>query len=129
MGTESSLLSSYTFDPAFTSPDPTPTLSNLQSQCPPQLSTSSATLRVSTTPIKKEVTCVQALCLWRNSSSEINNELYKGYMKGNSEKKINEILSAYDFSNSDAKTYNVTLWYNSTTQAVVLKLCCDYHAP
>ncbi|KAI5329985.1 hypothetical protein L3X38_029382 [Prunus dulcis] len=117
MGTESPLQSSYMFDPAFTSPDPTP-ISNLQRQCPPQLSTSSATLRVSTTPIKKEVTCVQALYLWRNSSSEINNELYKGYMKGNSEKKINEILSAYDFSNSNAKTYNVTLWYNSTTQAV-----------
>lgn len=51
-GTESPLQSSYMFDPAFTSPDPTP-ISNLQRQCPPQLSTSSATLRVSTTPIKK----------------------------------------------------------------------------
>lgn len=31
--------------------------------------------------------------MWRNSSSEINDELYKGYRKGNPERKINEILT------------------------------------
>lgn len=40
-----------------------------------------------------EVLCVQGLHLWRNSSSEINNELYKGYRKGNPERKINEIVA------------------------------------
>ena len=40
-----------------------------------------------------EVRCVQGLHLWRNSSSEINDELFKGYHKGNSERKINEIVA------------------------------------
>lgn len=31
--------------------------------------------------------------LWRTSSSEINDEIYRGYMKGNSEEKINEIVA------------------------------------
>lgn len=81
--------------------------------------------------------------MWRNSSSEINNELYKGYRYGNSERKINELLSgylfiylpllfdmisivycrailivvflaAYDFSNSNMNNFNVSIWYNST---------------
>ena len=37
--------------------------------------------------------CVQGLPLWRNSSTAVNNELYKGYRKGNTERKINEILA------------------------------------
>lgn len=91
-----------------------------------------------------DVNCIQGLHLWRNSSSEINNELYKGYRKGNSEGKINEIVaglpirickwitfivlnlfdfypflflfhcSAYDFLNSDQNNFNVSIWYNST---------------
>lgn len=40
-----------------------------------------------------DVRCVQGLHLWRNSSSEINNELYKGYRKGNPERQINEIVA------------------------------------
>lgn len=40
-----------------------------------------------------DVNCIQGLHLWRNSSSEINNDLYKGYRKGNSEGKINEIVA------------------------------------
>lgn len=42
-----------------------------------------------------EVRCVQGLHLWRNSSSEINDELFKGYHKGNSERKINEIVAGW----------------------------------
>ncbi|KAK6123306.1 hypothetical protein DH2020_042957 [Rehmannia glutinosa] len=60
------------------------------------------------------VRCVQGLNLWRNSSSEINDELYRGYRKGNSERKINEIVAAYDFMNSNENLFNVTIWYNST---------------
>lgn len=40
-----------------------------------------------------DVRCVQGLHLWRNSSSEINDELYKGYRKGNPERQINEIVA------------------------------------
>ena len=42
-----------------------------------------------------EASCVRGLNLWRNSSSEINDELYKGYRKGNSERKINEIVAGW----------------------------------
>lgn len=46
-----------------------------------------------------EVQCVQGFSLWRNSSSEINDELYKGYRKGNPERKINEIVAGWSISN------------------------------
>ncbi|KAL2646002.1 hypothetical protein AAZV13_05G025600 [Glycine max] len=49
-----------------------------------------------------EIKCAQALNLWRNSSSEINGELYKGYQ------------TAFDFLNSNRNRYNVSIWYNST---------------
>ncbi|CAA6674985.1 unnamed protein product [Spirodela intermedia] len=71
---------------------------------------------------RKEVKCVQALNLWRNSSSIINGELYKGFRQGNSfhftifgesEAHICS-FSAYDFLDSDEKNYNVRIWYNST---------------
>lgn len=42
-----------------------------------------------------EVRCVQGLNLWRNGSAEINDELYRGYRKGNSEGKINEIVAGW----------------------------------
>lgn len=64
--------------------------------------------------VQQDVNCIQGLHLWRNSSSEINNELYRGYRKGNSEGKINEIVAAYDFLNSDQNNFNVSIWYNST---------------
>ncbi|CAH2041013.1 unnamed protein product, partial [Thlaspi arvense] len=54
------------------------------------------------------------LQLWRNSSGDINDELYKGYWKGNSEHKINELLAAYDFLNTNLNNFNVSIWYNST---------------
>ncbi|XP_020227731.1 ABC transporter A family member 7 [Cajanus cajan] len=61
-----------------------------------------------------ELKCAQALNLWRNSSSEINSELYKGYYGGNTEGQVNEIVSAFDFLNSNENRYNVSIWYNST---------------
>lgn len=39
------------------------------------------------------VNCVQGLNLWRNSSSDVNRELFKGYRKGNLEEKINEFAA------------------------------------
>ncbi|KAB1216655.1 ABC transporter A family member 8 [Morella rubra] len=97
-------------DPAFFSGVP---IYNVQSRC-----SSNSTLSVSfqefSINVQQEVSCVQGLPLWRNSSSEINNELYKGYRKGNSESKINEFTAAYDFLNSNGNSFNVSIWYNST---------------
>ncbi|OAY47650.1 ABC transporter A family member 7 isoform X1 [Manihot esculenta] len=96
-------------DPAFIEDSP---LYYIQHQC-----TSNSRFSVSVQSIidfQKEAACVQDLRLWRNSSSEINEQLYKGYRKGNSDEKINEILAAYDFLNSNANNFNVSIWYNST---------------
>ncbi|CAL9031668.1 unnamed protein product [Prunus brigantina] len=68
---------------------------------------------------EQEVRCVEALTLWRNNSSDINNELYKGYPKGNPERKVNEILAAYDFLNSNENSFNAILWYNSSLRRSV----------
>ena len=89
-------------------------------------------------PSDVEVRCAQGLCLWRNSSSDINDELYKGYPRGNTEGQTNEIvagtyyhyisiyiicgrqylfnivLAAFDFLNSNKNTFNVSIWYNAT---------------
>ncbi|XP_061346675.1 ABC transporter A family member 7-like [Gastrolobium bilobum] len=64
--------------------------------------------------MEQEVSCAQGLHLWRNSSSEINNEVYKGYQRGNTEGQVNEIVSAFDFLNSNENRFNVSIWYNST---------------
>ncbi|XP_068306130.1 ABC transporter A family member 7-like isoform X2 [Pyrus communis] len=109
-GSESMPEYSNFLDPAFYSDLP---LYIVQSQCP-QNSIYSVLYNISSIEIQQEVRCVQGLHLWRNSSSEINSELYKGYKKSNSERKINEILSAYDFSNSNENNFNVSIWYNST---------------
>ncbi|QCD80883.1 ABC transporter A family member 7-like isoform X1 [Vigna unguiculata] len=68
----------------------------------------------SLTGANNEIKCALAKNLWRNSSTEINSELYKGYQRGNSEGQINEIVSAFDFLNSNGNRYNVGIWYNST---------------
>lgn len=39
--------------------------------------------------------CVQGLNLWINSSREINDDIFKGYLKGNSEGMINEIVAGF----------------------------------
>ena len=36
---------------------------------------------------------MRGLYLWMNSSSEVNNELFKGYHQGNLEGKINEFVA------------------------------------
>ncbi|KAF4403201.1 hypothetical protein G4B88_027972 [Cannabis sativa] len=97
-------------DPAFYSGLP---IYNLQRQCTPN-STFYADVQITSFGKEQEIKCVQGLQLWRNTSSEINDELYKGYRKGNSERKINEIVAAYDFLNSNENNFNVTIWYNST---------------
>ena len=40
-----------------------------------------------------DVECVQGLSLWRNASSMINDELFRGYWQSNTERKSNEFLT------------------------------------
>ncbi|KAK3035659.1 hypothetical protein RJ639_032531 [Escallonia herrerae] len=72
------------------------------------------TFRTNHARVQGHVRCVQDSHLWRNSSTDINDQLFKGYRKGNPERKINEIVAAYDFLNSNGNNYNVSIWYNST---------------
>ncbi|VFQ62764.1 unnamed protein product [Cuscuta campestris] len=76
--------------------------------------TFSLPLRIGPHFLQQDISCTQGLHLWRNSSSKINDELYRGYRKGNLEKEINEIIAAYDFLNSNGNHYNVSIWYNAT---------------
>lgn len=97
-------------EPAFASNLP---LYNVQLQC---TENSSLTVPVPVLSVEKpqEVRCVQGLHLWRNNASEVNDEMYKGFHKGNSEGKINEILAGFDFLNSNTNNFNVSVWYNSS---------------
>ncbi|KAM1982469.1 hypothetical protein ACFX15_038825 [Malus domestica] len=97
------------YDPAFDDP-----LFRVQRQCSPNSTIYIPPYGSTSSESNLEVRCVEALQLWRKSSSEINNELYEGYPKGNPERKVNEILAAYDFSNSDDNKFDVTVWYNSS---------------
>ncbi|CAK9158688.1 unnamed protein product [Ilex paraguariensis] len=97
-------------EPAFFSNEP---VYDLQPQCAAN-SGFTFPLQLGSTEVQQEARCVQGLHLWRNSSTDINDELFKGYRKGNSERQINEIIAAYDFLNSNGSSYNVSIWYNST---------------
>ncbi|KAJ0048615.1 hypothetical protein Pint_15237 [Pistacia integerrima] len=109
-GSESKPGTSQFLDSAFFSDLP---IYSVQSRCASN-STISAPVQLSSINITQEIRCLQGLNLWRTSSSEINDEIYKGYIKGNSEEEINEIIAAYDFLNSDPNKFNVSIWYNST---------------
>lgn len=43
--------------------------------------------------METELQCVQGLTLWRDNSSQINDELFRGYREGNSERKENEYIA------------------------------------
>ncbi|KAL9241235.1 hypothetical protein vseg_015366 [Gypsophila vaccaria] len=98
-------------DPAYFSGLP---LYVVRPTCPPGLTLTLPIDVAASLTKQQEVTCVQGLHLWRNSSSAINDELYKGYRKGNREKKIEEIVAAYDFLDSNTNKLNVNVWYNGT---------------
>lgn len=57
---------------------------------------------------------MRSLNLWRESSLEINSQIYMGNEKGNAEGKSNEILGAYDFLYSNGTNFNVNVWYNAS---------------
>ncbi|VVB17385.1 unnamed protein product [Arabis nemorensis] len=86
---------------------------NIQPRCPPN-STFPFSIGQPPLNITKEMRCVQGLNLWKNSSKEINNEIFKGYQKGNSDKAINEIAAAYDLLDTNTTNFNVNIWYNAT---------------
>uniref|UniRef100_A0A5B7AWJ4 ABC transporter domain-containing protein n=1 Tax=Davidia involucrata TaxID=16924 RepID=A0A5B7AWJ4_DAVIN len=110
LGSETMTEYSNFLDPAFFSNLP---VYHVQTQCTLN-STFSVSIPIAASAVEQDVRCVQGLHLWRNSASEINDELYKGFRKGNSEGKINEIIAAYDFLNSNGNNFNVSIWYNST---------------
>ncbi|KAJ7956359.1 ABC transporter A family protein [Quillaja saponaria] len=110
IGSESKTEISNFLDPAFFSDLP---IYNLQSQCTSN-STFSVDVKETNIIFRQEVRCAQGLRLWRNSSYEVNNELFKGYRKGNIEREINEIVAAYDLQNSNGNNFNISIWYNST---------------
>lgn len=111
LGSESQTEFTNFLEPAFFSDLP---VYYLQSKCAPN-STFPVTIRgASSVTVQQEASCVQGLQFWRNSSSDINDELYKGFRKGNSGRKINEIIAGYDLLNSDVSKFNVSIWYNST---------------
>lgn len=58
-----------------------------------------------------ELKCVQGLPLWRNSSFEINDELFKGYRQGNAERMINEFTAGL-FSWSYNQNNSLTLAFH-----------------
>ncbi|XP_010515085.1 PREDICTED: ABC transporter A family member 8-like isoform X2 [Camelina sativa] len=108
----SSSFPAYTnhMDSAFISDLP---IYNIQHECSPNSSFSTLTHQ-SPLAFPKEVKCVQGLNMWVDSSSDVNSELFKGYRKGNPNKKINEFPGAFDFQNTNGNNLNVSVWYNST---------------
>ncbi|KAH0942807.1 hypothetical protein HID58_002444 [Brassica napus] len=78
------------------------------------LCNANSTWPLSLEKIQTVVKCVQGLCLWRNNSADVNNELFKGSYRGNPTGITNEIAAAYDLMSTDKKNFNVTIWYNST---------------
>ncbi|KAF8094939.1 hypothetical protein N665_0348s0022 [Sinapis alba] len=103
----SSSLPAYTnyMDSSFISDLP---IYNIKHQCLPN---SSFSILIHQPPLSfpKEINCVKGLNLWRNSCSDVNKEIFKGYRKGNPEEKINEYTA-----NTNRNRLNVNVWYNST---------------
>ncbi|CAN6923808.1 hypothetical protein Bca52824_087286 [Brassica carinata] len=89
------------------------TIYNIQSRC---ISNAAFSFSFGEEPLKfkKELKCAQGLNLWRNNSREVNDMIFKGYRKGNSQGKTNEIAAAYDLLNTDRNNFNVHIYYNST---------------
>ncbi|XP_020683136.1 LOW QUALITY PROTEIN: ABC transporter A family member 7-like [Dendrobium catenatum] len=97
-------------EPAFASDTP---LYLLQPHCRTS-SMNAVTVKFENVTLQKDVKCVQGLSLWLDNASEVNNELYKGYQQANADRKSNEFVAAFDFSNTSENAFNVNIWYNST---------------
>lgn len=78
-----------------------------------------------------ELKCVQGLPLWRNSSFEINDELFKGYRQGNTERMINEFTAglfswSYNQNNSLTLAFHFFVFYAWRTNPVIFLLVAAY---
>ncbi|XP_024530471.1 ABC transporter A family member 8 isoform X2 [Selaginella moellendorffii] len=58
--------------------------------------------------------CIPTLLLWREDRRIIDKEIYRGYMKGNEHRWINEIPAAYDFQSTSLQKLDVNIFYNAT---------------
>nr|XP_018684862.1 PREDICTED: ABC transporter A family member 7-like [Musa acuminata subsp. malaccensis] len=110
LGTDTPTENTQFIEPAFVSDRP---FYVVQPQCTTN-ATSPISFKNANISIELGLECVQGLTLWRDNSSLINDELFKGYRQGNSERKANEFIAAYDFLNSDENGFNLNIWYNST---------------
>ncbi|KAK1298425.1 ABC transporter A family member 8 [Acorus calamus] len=109
-GTDTYTRNTEFIEPAFLSDRP---LYIVQPQCAANFSLT-VSIRIASTTLQQEVKCVQGLHSWRSSSSAVNDEMFKGYRQGNPQKKINEIVTAYDFLNTNENSLNMIIWYNAT---------------
>ncbi|CAN6456039.1 unnamed protein product [Victoria cruziana] len=110
LGTDTYPRTTQFIEPAFVSDRP---LYIIQPQCPPNFSFD-IPIKMAQIQFNREIKCVQGLRIWRSKTSEINDELFKGYRKGNPQRETNEFVAAYDFLDSNDKSFNVNIWYNST---------------
>ncbi|KAL3679377.1 hypothetical protein R1sor_022333 [Riccia sorocarpa] len=106
---------SNVIDAAFFDDDPTYILRN--QSCGGQTPIT-ASVDLAGAILTKQFECLETQFVFRNSSAEINNELYKGFKKadpvGNPEQKISEYVAAYDFRNTAVNNFDVAVWYNQT---------------
>ncbi|KAG9129489.1 hypothetical protein Leryth_013082 [Lithospermum erythrorhizon] len=65
--------------------------------------------------------CVQVLSLLRKNKAEINDVLFKGFVKSNKDGKINEIMTAFDLGDSSSKSFKVNIWFNETMKTSLSK--------
>ncbi|KAM7264294.1 hypothetical protein ACFE04_001977 [Oxalis oulophora] len=101
-------------DPAF---NPPYIIYNLQRECTSDIE-SPYTFSLGNEAM--EVSCIKGLNLWRNSSLEIKDMLFKGYHLGGSDgTENNEFVAAYDFMDSNYNNLNANIWYKSTGRSNV----------
>ncbi|KAM0933469.1 putative ABC-type sulfate transporter [Dioscorea sansibarensis] len=111
-GTDTLSRETQFIEPAFIYGRPVYTI---QPQCSSN-STRKFSVEIDTVTLQEDFECVRGLPLWCRSSSDVNDELFKGYRKGNAERMINEVMSAYDFLETNNRNFHVNVWYNSTYQ-------------
>ncbi|CAN6243557.1 unnamed protein product [Urochloa humidicola] len=86
----------------------------LQSKCTPN-STLSFVVQYGAESTTKAARCTQGLFVWQQSSAVISSELYRGYKEDKIKERVqnnNDIVSAYDLTNSDIKNFNLIVQYN-----------------
>ncbi|KAL2935160.1 ABC transporter A family member 12 [Bienertia sinuspersici] len=62
---------------------------------------------------KDNLKCIEGLTLWRNSTSDINDEIFKGDPHANSKEEENQFAAAFDLLDSDINNVNVIVWYKN----------------